>query len=441
MDGFDVAIGNPPYIQLQKDGGRLGNLYQDAGFDTFVRTGDIYCLFYEKAHKLSKNMGHVCFITSNKWMRAGYGKKLRDYLVAFTQPVQLLDMGPDVFDATVDTNILLFQKTLSDAKTAFIGVSLKADFDRQSGKIAQYSSDKGATMEIPAKGEPWVILSSVELSLKRKIEDVGKPLKDWNLNIYRGIITGCNEAFIIDEAKRAELVERDPNSSEIIKPLLRGRDIKRYHAKQAGFYILATSYDLDIPNKYPAIYEHLENIGEQIELGAIKAKGKGLFNRDDQGENWWNLRACAYYSEFEKEKIVYPDISSSMRACYDTTKALCLQTTYILPTTDLSLFAILNSRLFDWYSKYIFQNLSDPWTGGGLRFIAQYMTHVPIADRTPEQKAELSELVEQILEDPESEDVRDLEKQIGDMIYRLYRLSQKDIRLIKQTYRDAGMDV
>ena len=114
-EGFDVVIGNPPYVQLQKDRGRLGRLYQPCKFDTFIRTGDIYCLFYEKAHQLSKNNGHVCFITSNKWMRAGYGKKLRDYFINHTQPIQLLDMGPNVFDATVDTNILLFQNTISDA--------------------------------------------------------------------------------------------------------------------------------------------------------------------------------------------------------------------------------------------------------------------------------------------------------------------------------------
>ena len=291
MDGFDIAIGNPPYIQLQKEGGRLGNLYEDKGFDTFARTGDIYCLFYEKADKLLRNNGYVCFITSNKWMRAGYGKKLRDYFVTLTQPLQLLDMGPDVFDATVDTNILLFQKIASDATTTFVGVSLGADFDIQTSNIAQYLSDNGATMEMPVKGEPWAILSSAELNLKRKIEDVGKPLKDWDIDINYGIKTGCNEAFIIDEFKREELIDSDATSAEIIKPLLRGRDIKRYHAKQAGLYLLATGYDLDIPKKYPAIYNHLETIGEQIESGEIKTRGKGLFDRDDKGINWWNLRA------------------------------------------------------------------------------------------------------------------------------------------------------
>ena len=130
-----------------------------------------------------------------------------------------------------------------------------------------------------------------------------------------------------------------------------------------------------------------------------------------------------------------------MRACYDTTKIRCLQSTYILPTNDFSLLAILNSRLFDWYAKYKFQSLNDPWSGGGLRFIAQYMHHVPIADRTLNQKAELSRLVEQILEDPENEDVRDLEKEIDALVYQLYGLSVKEIALIEQTYRDAGMNV
>ena len=156
--------------------------------------------------------------------------------------------------------------------------------------LPKYLMNNGATMEMPAKGEPWAILSPAELNLKRKIEDVGEPLKDWDINIYRGIITGCNEAFIIDETKREQLIKQDPKSAEIIKPLLRGKDIKRYHAQQGKFYILATGYDLDIPNKYPAIYNHLEILAKRMESGIIKTKGKGLLNRDDQGENWWNLR-------------------------------------------------------------------------------------------------------------------------------------------------------
>lgn len=138
-------------------------------------------------------------------------------------------------------------------------------------------------------------------------------------------------------------------------------------------------------------------------------------------------------------KFIYPDISSFMRACYDTTGIFGEATTFCIPDTDLSLLAILNSRLFDWYARYKFQTLNDPWAGGGLRLKTIYMQHVPIADRTPAQKAELSGLVAQILEDPEGENVPSLENQIDALVYQLYGLSEAEIDLIKQTYRDAGM--
>ena len=432
-DGFDVAIGNPPYIQLQKEGGRLGNLYQDKGFDTFARTGDIYCLFYEKANQLSKDSGHVCFITSNKWMRAGYGKKLRDYFVTLTQPIQLLDMGPDVFDATVDTNILLFQKNVSDAPTAFVGVSLRADFDRQTSNIAQYLSDNGATMEMPTKDEPWAILSSAELSLKRKIEDVGKPLKDWDINIYRGIITGCNEAFIIDEAKREHIITQDPKSAEIIKPLLRGRDIERYHAQSVKSYLLATNYDLNIPKRYPAIHAHLETIGEQIESGEVRARGKGLFNRDDQGENWWNLRACAYYSEFDEEKIVYPETTHSANFFYDSGEFFLDKTCFMITGSDLKiLVGLLSSTLMTFaYKRYC----SGTVLGAkGYQYNKHALEKLPVAKIPAEQQQSFIALVDKILVTKATDsdaDTSDLENEIDKLVYALYGLTDDEIAIVE----------
>ena len=435
-EGFDVVIGNPPYVQLQKEGGRLGNLYQDKGFNTFARTGDIYCLFYEKANQLLKNNGYVCFITSNKWMRAGYGKKLRDYFITHTQPVQLLDMGPDVFDATVDTNILLFQNTVSDVPDTFSGVSIRADFDRQTDDISQYLTDNGATMEMPAKGKPWAILSSAELNLKRKIEDIGKPLTDWDINIYRGIITGSNEAFIIDEAKREELIAQDPKSAEIIKPLLRGRDIERYHAKQAGLYLLATGYDLDIPRDYPAIFNHLETLAKQMDSGIIKTKGKGLLNRDDQGENWWNLRACAYYSEFEKKKIVWQEMAKEGSFIIDKNKFYSLDTTRMLTGKNLPyLLGILNSRFF----LFAFKNY---YAGGhlgakGVRFKSEFIKNFPVPPITEANQrfiTEMETLVEKIIAakhiDPDL-DTSDLENEIDKVVYGLYNLTEDEIAIVE----------
>ncbi len=435
-DGFDVVIGNPPYVQLQKDGGRLGNLYQNVGFDTFARTGDIYCLFYEKGHKLLKSTGHLCFITSNKWMRAGYGKKLRNYFILHIQPVQLLDMGPDVFDATVDTNILLVRNnSIFDDVNSFRAATIGADFDRQTDNIAQHLKDNGVDMEMPTEDEPWAILSSAELNIKRKIEDVGTPLKEWDINIYRGIVTGCNEAFIIDEAKREELIEQDPRSAEIIKPVLRGRDIKRYYARPSGFYILATGYDLDIPNRYPAIFGHLEDIGEQIDSGRIRVKGKGLFERDDQGENWWNLRACAYYSEFDKEKIVWGNIAYSSTFCY-AAPSVFINAPANLLTSDSNdikyLLACMNSNIFNWE----FVKLGIP-LGYAFEWKKQYveLIHVPpITDANQPIIEQIEIRVDKILDAKRTApdaDTSSLEDEIDKLVYGLYDLTDGEIAIVE----------
>ena len=432
--GFDVVIGNPPYIQLQKDSGKLGKLYQGAGFETFARTGDIYCLFYEKANQLSKKAGHVCFITSNKWMRTAYGEKLRDYFIQYTQPIQLLDMGPDVFEATVDTNILLLQNTDLDDPTNFKTVTIGVEFDTQIGSIFQYMNDNSTTMEKPTKGQVWSILSPSELKLKGKIEDVGIPLKDWDINIYRGIVTGCNEAFIIDEAKRAELIGQDPKSVKIIKPLLRGRDIERYYTRPAKSYILATGYDTDISKRYPVVYKYLETIGEQIESAGIKTRRKGLFNRDDQGENWWNLRACDYYSEFEKEKVVWKRIGSILRFAYIQHPMFCLDSTCLVTSKNVKfLTAVLNSPV----SHFQLFSLA-PTTGtGDLIVSVQAIEPVcvpPVTDANQNLVAEIENKVDEIIAakatDPDKNTAKK-EKQIDKLVYSLYGLTDKEIAVVE----------
>ena len=433
-DGFDVVLGNPPYIQLQRDGGRLADLYQPCGFDTFRRTGDIYCLFYEKGHKLLNATGHLCFITSNKWMRAGYGSKLRNYFILYTQPDQLLDMGPDVFDATVDTNILLLQnKIIYDGVMTFRAATIGADFDRLTDNISPYLQNNGVDMEMPTEGEPWAILSSAEMNLKRKIEDVGIPLRDWDINIYRGIVTGCNEAFIIDEAKREKLIEQDPNSAEIIKTVLRGRDIKRYSARPSGLYILATGYDLDIPNMYPAIFGHLEDIGQQIESGEITTRGRGLFNRDDQGENWWNLRACAYYSEFDMEKIIYPETTQGAYFYFDNEQYYLDKTCFMIAGSNLKiLVGLLSSALLTFAYKHIY---SGTVLGQkGYQYNLHAIEKLPVVKIPTAEQHPFITLVDHILAakqtDPDA-DTSHLEDEIAKLVYELYNLTEDEIAIVE----------
>ena len=435
-NGFDLVIGNPPYVQLQKDGGKLGRLYEPCKFYSFTKTGDIYCLFYEKANQLSRGGGHVCFITSNKWMRAGYGNNLRDYLIKHTRPIQLLDMGPDVFDATVDANILLFQSVAPEIRATFKAASIKSDFDKQAGDIAQYLNDNGIAMEMPAKGKQWLILSPDELGLKRKIEHIGKPLKEWNLNINYGIKTGCNEAFVIDDSKREELIKEDPNSAEIIKPLLRGRDMRRYHTQETETFLLATGYDLDIPTKHPAVYSHLKTVGEQIESVAAITKRKGLFNRDDQGENWWNLRACAYYAEFEKEKIIYPNMTKYLPFVYDQDGYYTNDKGFIITGGKYLKYLVgyFNSRVA---AKWIRENC--PELQGGTRELRKvFIENIPIPPVTEANQhlvAKIEERVDKILAakcaNPDK-DTTALEKEIDKSVYSLCDLADEEIAIVEE---------
>ena len=437
-EGFDVVIGNPPYVQLQKEGGRLGKLYQDKGFDTFARTGDIYCLFYEKANQLLENDGYVCFITSNKWMRAGYGKKLRDYFITHTQPIQLLDMGPDVFDATVDTNILLFQKIVSDPPTTFLGVSLGADFDRQTDNISRYLSKKGATMEIPAKGEPWAILSSAELNLKRKIEDIGIPLKDWDINIYRGIVTGCNEAFIIDETKREQLIAQDPNSAEIIKPLLRGRDIECYYAQSSESYLISTFPALNLNiNDYPAVKNYLMEFGKE----RLKQEGKilvdGTKSRKKTQNKWFETQdQIAYYPEFEKEKVVWKRIGSILRFAYSQHPMFCLDSTCIATGKKVKfLTGVLNSHV----SHYQLFGIA-PKTGTGDLIVSvqaiEPLLVPPITEANQHIVKQIEIRVDEIINAKYTaldSDVSDLEDEIDNLVYALYNLTEDEIAIVERS--------
>lgn len=222
-NGFDIVIGNPPYIQLQNNGGELAKLYEDCRFQTFAKTGDIYCLFYEKGWQLLCQQGHLCFITSNKWMRAGYGEKMRGFFAKHTNPKYLIDFaGVKIFDnATVDTNILIFGKGKNEYQTRCAVTdklnkdSLKnlSDFVQQQSVECRFESF-----------DSWVILSPIEQSIKRKIESVGTPLKDWDIQINYGIKTGFNDAFIISTEKRNEILdncsseEERTKTAELIRP-------------------------------------------------------------------------------------------------------------------------------------------------------------------------------------------------------------------------------
>ena len=352
-DGFDIVIGNPPYIQLQNNGGELAQLYEGCGYSTFARTGDIYCLFYERGWQLLKKNGHLCYITSNKWMRAGYGEKTRDFFANKTNPLLLIDFaGVKIFEsATVDTNILLFSRSNNQHKTicAITNKQNKDSVKNLSNFVQQQNSvcDFGSS-------ESWVILSPIEQSIKKKIEAVGTPLRDWNINIYRGVLTGCNEAFIINTEKRDEILancqtdDERTRTAELIRPILRGRDIKRYGYVDNGLFLINTHNGIknklpriDI-NDYPAVKVHLDQYWDRIST------------RADKGDTPYNLRNCAYLEDFSKPKVMWKIIGCNINFCFDEKQLICNNAVDIM-TGDrdclIQFVGLMNSKLFDWYLK------------------------------------------------------------------------------------------
>ena len=437
-DGFDTVLGNPPYIQLQKDGGKLGRLYEPYDFTSFMKTGDIYCLFYEKANQLSRHGGHVCFITSNKWMRAAYGKKLRDYFIGQTKPIQLLDMGPDVFDATVDTNILLLHNVVPTNRSTFKAATIKSDFDKQTGNITEYLNDNGMSMEMPVKGEPWAILSPAELALKYKIEEIGNPLKNWDINIYRGIVTGYNEAFLIDEAKREELVAQDPKSAEIIKPLLRGRDIKRYQFQWAGLYLISTIPALNLSiDDYPAVKKYLLGFGRDRLAQTGKTLADGTKSRKKTGNKWYELQdQIAYYPEFEKEKVIYPNMTKFLPFYYDPHEFY----------TNQKCFIITRGNYLKYFTGYFNSKIAERWIrencpilGGGRRELNKVSFEniliPPITEENQHLAAQIEERVDKIIAAKRSNpdaDTTELEYEIDQIVYSLYNLTPSEIAIVEE---------
>src|SRR5690606_14832964 len=308
--GFDVMIGNPPYIQLAKMKDVI-DVYQGAGFETFARTGDIYCLFYEKGiDLLKKNEGVLSYITSNSWMKTKYGESLRKFFVEKTNPIKLLNFeDTQIFpSATVEVNILISKKQPNTKETE--SVALLQDSVNKS--IHNYFEENKIVLDSLNNSE-WIILSKSDFEIKRKIEGNNKTIGDLDYNINIGINTGLNEAFIISEELRNEFIAQDEKNSEILVPILKGRNIKKYgYSFDNNFLINAHNGlkkqnlpPINIEEDYPIIYKYF-----------LEHKDK-LQARWDQGVKWYNLRNCAYLDDFEKEKIIWGELSDKAKFTYD----------------------------------------------------------------------------------------------------------------------------
>ena len=416
---FDVVIGNPPYIQLQNNGGELAKLYEPCDYKTFAKTGDIYCLFYERGYQLLKSNGHLCYITSNKWMRAGYGEKTREFFAKNTNPQLLIDFaGVKIFEsATVDTNILLFAKAANGHKT-LCAITNKQNKDSVKN-LSVFVQQTGSECDFN-NSDSWVILSPIEQSIKRKIEAVGTPLKDWDINIYRGVLTGYNEAFIISTEKREEILancqseDERTRTAELIRPILRGRDIKRYGYDWANLWLINTHNGIKgkLPRihieDYPAVKAHLDLYWDKIS------------KRADKGDTPYNLRNCAYLEDFDKPKIIWKIIGNRLGFALEKKRMFLNNACYILTCQDGNLEyleAVLNSNPILWYSFVTNMNKTGV---GDMQVGAQNINILPIPKR-PKVENIICKLVKEIrVNDPL------VIKQIENIISDIYGFSDEE---------------
>ena len=344
--GFDIVIGNPPYIQLQANKGILADLYTGKNYKTFVRTGDIYSLFYEQGWNILKNCGILCFITSNKWMRAGYGENTRDFFAKYTNPEILIDFsGVDIFEAaTVVTNILLFTRSNNKGCTSCVATNNKQK--ECLSNLHEYVEENKYIQDL-STSDGWTILTPDEVIIKQKIVELGTPLKDWSINIFRGILTGFNDAFIISSDKREEILkdcateEERIRTIELIKPVIRGKDIRRNGYEWAGLWLINTHNGFKCVsrveiNDYPAVKKHLDRFWTKIS------------QRSDKGDTPYNLRNCAYIDEFEKPKVIYPETTKGARFVFDDSGIYIDKTCFMLISDDAQyLQKTLSSKLFE----------------------------------------------------------------------------------------------
>ncbi|EJB99214.1 eco57I restriction-modification methylase family protein [Helicobacter pylori Hp P-3] len=456
--GFDCIIGNPPYIRQEhiKD---LKPLLEKQYQDFYNSSSDIYTYFFALAFNLLKEKGFSAFITSNKYAHAKYGAKLRELLLKKTTIASYMELNAlKVFEsATVDTSIIHFIKQPPLKESVFNYYE-----PTQNDKNDLKNTPSLLMRQNALQTESFIFANTTLLDLRDKMENIGTPLKDWGIQIYRGILTGCNEAFIIPTEKRDEILKNCDDAQkdekgmserertiELIKPILRGKDIKRYSYEWADLWVIFIPWhfpntgspkdmeqnEQDFSTHYPIIYAHLLSHKDEL----LKR------NKDETGKRyeWYCLQrwAASYLQDFEKEKIVYGEIVQEPRFYLDNGECelggfYAEATSFILTGEHLRyLLGMLHSKLITFAFKTFY-------AGGGLgesgyRYKKAFIERLPIPQITKSNKPKADKiiaLVEQILQskakDPKA-NTQELEKEIDALVYQLYNLTDEEIKIIE----------
>jgi hypothetical protein len=443
--GFDAVIGNPPYVRQEL----LGEFkpYFQKHYETYHGVADLYVYFIEKGVSVLRNGGIFGIIVANKWMRANYGVPLRQWLKR-QHIAEITDFGdlPVFQKATTYPCILRIEKSAPEAAFGAAHVDSLKNLDL--GSFVEEHSFRISYAGLDDKG--WSLAGDEVQALLEKLKQKGKPLGEYvGGRIFRGILTGLNEAFVIDTATRDRLISEDARSAELIKPFLAGRDIKRYELPVSDKYLILipkgwTNQRVGaksevwkwLKDKYPAIAAHLEPFSEKAQ------------KRYDKGDYWWELRTCDYYEQFEKTKIIIPAIVKAASYAIDSTGLYSNDKTSIIATDDLYLLGLLNSRLLD----LIIHSISSTKRGGYFEYKPMYVSQLPIRGISTDDAKDVTlrdqiiGLVRQMLSlqrqlsevkvaDDRTASKRQIDatdKQIDQLVYELYDLTAEEIGLIEK---------
>ena len=450
--GFDIIIANPPYLQLARIPAEAAQ-YQREGYDTFEKTGDIYGLFYEQGVRLLRPGGVLTYITSNSWLQTQYGKPLRQLFAQQTDPLTLLNFADTrLFEtAVVETNILLARRDGSlkpPGQFTMQAATVGPDFDKETESLTSYIARTAFTIaDLPAEG--WAVGDEQASVLKKLMEENGKKLGTWEVEINRGILTGYNPAFIISAEQKQILVESDAKNEPIIKPTLKGRDLKRYT------YSFNDEWTIFIPWHFP-LHEDPQIMGSSSKAEkAFDEQYSSLYkylltHRDalskrNQAETgiryeWYALQRCGatFYKDISKPKLLWAELSDAPKFTYDDAGMLPNKTVFMMVGKQLKyLLAILNSKSALWYFNQIATT-----SGMGTTLWAKFkIEQLPVPEPSAEVEAQLTTLVNMVLtmkRQLPTADTLAYEAQIDALVFRAYGLSETDMLYVLDQFPTVG---